>query len=170
MRFVLIDQITSLVPGQSISAIKSVSLAEEYLKDHFPGFAVLPGVMMVEALTQTGAWYMRHAREFRYSTVLLKSAKGIRYANFVTPGKILNLSMQVHGWDGPECTFKGSGTVDGVTVVSGRLTLTQFNLADRCAELQSADENQIAAARRLFSQLWRPSVAAELPAQAATAG
>ena len=54
MRFTLIDRIVELEQGARITAVKSVSLAEEYLRDHFPRFPVLPGVMMLEAMTQAG--------------------------------------------------------------------------------------------------------------------
>ena len=53
MRFALVDRIVSLERGESISTVKNLSLAEEYLADHFPGFPVLPGVLMLEALVQT---------------------------------------------------------------------------------------------------------------------
>ena len=59
MRFVLIDRIVEVRPGQSLVAVKNLSLAEEYLADHFPGFPVMPGVLMLEALTQAGAWLIR---------------------------------------------------------------------------------------------------------------
>ena len=52
MRFTLLDRVVAIEPGKSITAIKTVSLAEEYLADHFPRFPVLPGVFMLEALTQ----------------------------------------------------------------------------------------------------------------------
>ena len=50
MKFVLIDKITALDSGKSITAVKSVSLAEEYLADHFPAFPVLPGVFLLKSL------------------------------------------------------------------------------------------------------------------------
>ena len=59
MRFVLVDRIISQETGQSLVAVKNLSLAEEYLADHFPGFPVMPGVLMLEALTQAGAWLVR---------------------------------------------------------------------------------------------------------------
>jgi len=154
MRFNLIDRITDLQPGKSIVAIKNLTLAEEYLADHFPGFPVMPGVLMVEALTQAGAWLIRHSEDFRHSTVLLKSARALKFVNFVTPGKTLQVSLEVHGWAGDECTLKASGTVDGQTAVAGRLVLERFNLRDRNPAAAQADEIQNKHWRELFPQLW----------------
>lgn len=154
MRFSLIDRITAIEPGKSITAIKQLSLAEEYLADHFPGFPVMPGVLMVEALVQTSAWFMRQSESFAFSTVLLKQARAVKFAKFVSPGQTLTVTAECLGWDGGQCTFKGSGKVDGEQAVSAKLTLERFNLADRNSELASADATQIAAARVLFAQLW----------------
>ncbi len=155
MRFTLIDRITSIEPGKSISAVKNLSLSEEYLADHFPGFPVMPGVLMVEAMVQTGAWYMRQQEDFAYSMVLLKSAKAVKFLSFVAPGRTLQVTAEVQDWRDGECTFKGSGTVDGVSAVSARLTLERFNLADRNVRLKESDETQIRSARELFAQLWQ---------------
>ncbi|MGQ0636699.1 MAG: 3-hydroxyacyl-ACP dehydratase FabZ family protein [Planctomycetaceae bacterium] len=154
MRFTLIDRITAIVPGESITAIKQLSLAEEYLADHFPGFPVMPGVLMLEALVQTSAWFMRHAEGFTYSTVMLQQVRAVKFVNFVAPGRTLSVMSQCQGWNEGRCTFKGSGSVDGTPAVSARLTLERFNLADRNPELASADARQIEAARELFGQLW----------------
>ena len=54
MRFWLLDKIRSFKPDSELSAIKNVTLTEEYLGDHFPEFPVLPGVFMLEAATQAG--------------------------------------------------------------------------------------------------------------------
>src|SRR5258708_39260502 len=154
MRFTLIDRITSIEPGKSISAVKNLSLGEEYLADHFPGFPVMPGVLMIEALVQTGAWLMRLHDDFAYSTVLLKSARAVKFINFVAPGRSLQVTVELQGWSGPECTFKGTGVVDGASAVSAKLTLVRFNLAERNPNLQGSDETQTRAARELFSVLW----------------
>ena len=59
MRFTLLDRVLSIEPGKSITAIKTLSLAEEYLADHFPRFPVMPGVLMLESMTQAAAWTIR---------------------------------------------------------------------------------------------------------------
>src|SRR5690606_16505029 len=86
MRFLLVDRITTYQAGESITAVKNLSLAEEYLADHFPGFPVMPGVLMLESLVQTSAWLMRITEDFRYSTLLLKEAKALKFNNFMKPG------------------------------------------------------------------------------------
>src|ERR1700723_2254457 len=95
MRFVLIDRITELKRGESLVALKNLSLAEEYLADHFPGFPVMPGVLMLEALTQAGAWLIRESEDFAHSIILLKQARTIKYGSFVEPGRQLELRVEL---------------------------------------------------------------------------
>ena len=157
MRFSLVDQILELEKGKSISAIKNLSLSEEYLQDHFPGFAVMPGVLMVESIVQAGAWLMRYSNDFQYSTVLLKQTKGVRFNSFVTPGKQLRVSLSVHKWDGNLCTLKASSEVEGETAVSGRIVLEQFNLQDKNPSMAKHDADRIKDLRTQFGQLWNPN-------------
>jgi len=154
MRFSLIDKITELHPGESLAAIKTLSLAEEYLQDHFPGFPIMPGVLMVEALVQSSAWLMRASEDFRSSTVLLKEARAVKFNSFVSPGKTLEITTRVHKKDGALWTFKASGNVDGVNAVTAKLTLEQSNLADRHPQMKTADETQVASLKSLFAVLW----------------
>ena len=74
MRFILIDRIVSLEPGKQIKAVKAVSLAEEYLADHFPAFPVLPGVLLLEGLIESASWMVREAENFAHSMLLLEQA------------------------------------------------------------------------------------------------
>src|ERR1700738_3803786 len=113
MRFVLIDRITELNRGKSLVGVKNLSLAEEYLADHFPGFPVMPGVLMLEALTQAGAWLGRDMEDFAKSIVVLKKAKMIKYGSFVEPGRQLQLRVTLVSHDDREASLKGGGTVDG---------------------------------------------------------
>ena len=92
MRFTLIDQIVSLEPGDTITAVKSPTLSEDYSKDHFPLFPVMPGVLMLEAMYQTAAWLVRKTDDFSHSMVLLKEARTVKYAGFVRPGQMLRVT------------------------------------------------------------------------------
>lgn len=156
MHFSLVDRITALEPGKSISAIKNLSLAEEYLADHFPGFPVMPGVLMVEALVQSGAWLIRYTEDFKHSTILLKQARAVRFNSFVTPGRRLDVSVNVHEWTDNEVVFKGSGTVEGSSAVSAKITLERFNLSDHNADMAKSDAFRIEKMREQFAQIWSP--------------
>jgi len=159
VRFSLIDRILAIEPGKTIQAVKNLSLAEEYLADHFPGFPVMPGVLMVESLVQSGAWLMRHTEDFKYSTILLKEARAVRFNSFVSPGKSLRVECSVHKRDERTYTFKASGSVDGASTISARITLEQFNLAERNPNLRSSDERRVQKLRELLEALWPPAPA-----------
>ncbi len=131
MRFSLIDRIVELEPGRRIVAVKALTLAEEYLKDHFPKFPVMPGVMMLEALHQASAWLVRKSEDFAHSVVLLKEAKNVKYSDFVEPGQVLKVTSEIIKEDGSLVSLKAQGDVDGRTAVMARLVLDRFNLADR---------------------------------------
>ena len=158
MRFVLIDRIVELNRGQSLVAVKNLSLAEEYLADHFPGFPVMPGVLMLEALTQSGAWLIREMDDFSHSIVLLKQAKTIKYGSFVEPGRQLTLRVEILNHSEHETTFKGLGTIDGQEMVKGRFTLMRYNLRDRDPALHTTDALIVAGLRDLFTTLRKGSV------------
>ena len=85
MKFVLIDKVTAMEPGKSLTAVKSVSLAEEYLADHFPIFPVLPGVLLLEGLIESASWLVRQNNNFSQSMVLLETARNVRYKSFAAP-------------------------------------------------------------------------------------
>ena len=161
MRFSLIDRITELKAGQQITAIKSVSLAEEYLADHFPLFPVLPGVLMLEAMTQAGAWLVRHDEDFSHSVVVLKEARNVKYADFVQPGQTLAVKAELMKQDERTTTFKATGQVGEKTNVSARLILERYNLADTNPDDSPLDEIAKRDLRQLFARLYQPAEFAE---------
>lgn len=156
MRFTLIDRILDLEPGTRITAIKALSLAEEYLEDHFPGFPVMPGVLMLEAMTQASAWLVRSSEDFAHSLVVLKEARNVKYASFVEPGQTLLVSAEIIGQDERETRLKAQGVVDGQNTVSARITLSRSNLADDDSSRGLVDQVIKQKLRELFALLYRP--------------
>ena len=139
MRFILLDKVIELKPGEKITAVKAISLAEEYLADHFPTFPVLPGVMMIEALVQTAAMLVRVTNNFRQSMIVLSEVRNIKYRSFVKPGNILRMSLEARNIDDQTSTFNGIAYVDDKSMVEGRLKLRHFNLADENEALAPVD-------------------------------
>ena len=140
MKFNLIDKVEHL-SDEKIVAVKYVSLAEEYLADHFPTFPVLPGVMMLEALTQSAGWLLHHRRRFERSMVVLKEAKNVKYGSFVAPGNLLRVEVEFVKDTEAGAAFKAAGSVNaGPQALSARIEVAYFNLADRQPELAAIDE------------------------------
>ena len=138
MKFNLIDKIESITDDR-IVAVKYVSLAEEYLADHFPTFRVLPGVMMLEAATQAATWLLHRRTNFASSIVVLKEAKNVKYGNFVAPGNHLRLDVEFNKPTDTGATFKVTGQVNNTTAVQARIELAAFNLGDKQPALANLD-------------------------------
>ncbi len=157
MRFSQIDRILEVEPGESLTAIRVLALSEEYLKDHFPRFPVMPGVLMVEAVFQAAMFLVRMDEEFEHSMVVLEEAKNLKFQGFVQPGDQLMIHVQVQSREGNSHKFRVRGEVLGRTAVSGSITIGCFNLADRHLADQATDDHMRQQFRRhcrlLFNQL-----------------
>ncbi len=121
----------TLEKGKSISAVKCLSLSEDYLEDHFPRFPIMPGVLMLESMFQTSMWLVRACHDFKYSSVVLRETKSLKFQGFVQPGDSLLVVAEIHKVQDSITNLKVSGTVNGKPATSGRLVLDTFNLADR---------------------------------------
>ena len=139
MKFNLLDNVESL-DASRIVAVKTVTLAEEYLADHFPKFPVLPGVMMLEALTQAAAWLMHHRTGFAKSMAVLREARNVKYGTFVAPGNTLRVNVEFAKETEAGALFKATSSVNGDVAISGRLELAYFDLGDKDAGLATLDE------------------------------
>jgi len=132
MRFTLIDHVVEQCPDRVI-ARKHVSLAEEYLADHFPTFPVLPGVLMVETMVQAARLMLASRSNVR---LVLGEVKAFKFAGMVRPGEALEVEVSLAGAnDDGSFLCKGTGTVlrfpsgpesesaRGETACSGRFTM-----------------------------------------------
>jgi len=105
---------------------------------------------------------MRMTEDFRYSTILLKQAKALKFNNFMKPGMTLKITASVHKRSEREYVFKAEGIPQtGIetartvpSAVSARITLEQRNLADENPEMAKSDERQIGEFRKLLPQIW----------------
>ena len=123
----------------------------------FPGFPVMPGVLMLEAMTQAGAWLIRASEDFAHSMVVLKEARAVKYGQFVEPGQTLRVTAEIVGQTDRETTFKARGAVNGRTTVGARLVLERYNLGDEDPARVSTDETVKQEMRALFALLWQPN-------------
>jgi 3-hydroxyacyl-[acyl-carrier-protein] dehydratase len=139
MKFNLLDTIEDLTPTRIVAA-KHVTLAEEYLADHFPTFPVLPGVMMLEALTQAASWLLHLQHDFACSMAVLREARNVKYGQFVAPGHHLRVEVELLKPTPAGASFKAAGTVGSAQAVQARLELAYFNLADKQPELADIDK------------------------------
>lgn len=156
MRFCLLDRILELEPGVRIKAVKRLRPDEDYLQDHFPRFPVMPGVLMLEAMFQASAWLVRQTDEFAHSVVLLKEARNIKYADFVTPGKELTVTAEILKHEETLTTLKTQGTIGENVAMGGRLILERFNLADRYPTRKEADPYLRNEMRKMLRRLLLP--------------
>src|SRR5690348_9936502 len=156
MRFNLIDRIVAVQPGKSLQAVKNLTLAEEYLADHFPTFPVMPGVLMLQALVEAGAWLLRLSEDYRHSVIVLREARNVKYDNFMEPGKQMQVAVELSQRGAGTATFKGKGEVEGQPTVSAKLTVATYNLRDTDAALAPTDERIVQHLRSVGELLCRP--------------
>lgn len=130
MRFLQLDRITLLEPGKKIEAYRTLKAEEDYLRDHFPRFPVMPGVLMLEALYQASAILVRATEEFRSGLVLLREAKNVKFADFVQPGQTLQIVAEIVKVEGSRFVVKATGSKGDSTAVSGRLIIDCQNNVD----------------------------------------
>ncbi len=154
MRLALIDRIELLEPDSAIRAVKSLSLGEEYLQDHFPQFPVMPGVLMIEAMYQASMWLVRVTDDFSHSVVVLKEARNVRYSGFVRPGQTLVVSATIQKRCDNLTTLKALGQIDGKSVLNAMLTLNQWNLADKDPTNASIDRLLVEKQKRYWNSVF----------------
>jgi 3-hydroxyacyl-[acyl-carrier-protein] dehydratase len=120
MRFVLVDRILALEPGHRVTAQRTVPLDDDYFQDHFPGFPVVPGVLLTETMGQAAAKCLDAERRPRGKAMLARILSA-SFRQWVRPGDVLELSATIVGNEERFATAECQERVNDRTVAQARL-------------------------------------------------
>ena len=120
--FLLVDRILACEPGVSAKGIKCVSANEMQFMGHFPEKHVMPGVLILEALAQTGAVALLTKEEYKGKIALFGGVKNARFKRQVIPGDVLELNCEIVTLRGPLGIGKAVASIDGKVAVTAELT------------------------------------------------
>jgi len=111
--FLLVDRAEEYRPSQSIVGVKCVTFNEPFFQGHFPGYPVMPGVLIVEALAQTGAVLMSKSLDVDVAgkTILFMSLDNCRFRHPVRPGDLMRMPVEVVRARGDVFKFRGKALV-----------------------------------------------------------
>jgi 3-hydroxyacyl-[acyl-carrier-protein] dehydratase len=119
MRFLLVDRILRLDPGASIEAEKSLPASEELFRDHFPGFPVVPGVLLTEMMAQTAGKCLNAQRLPRGNAMLIE-VKSAKFRSWVHPDEVIRLSATIDRDQGEFAAANAYAEVAGKKVCSAQ--------------------------------------------------
>jgi 3-hydroxyacyl-[acyl-carrier-protein] dehydratase len=120
MRFLLVDRIIELDPGRRAIGEKSLPASEELFQDHFPGFPVVPGVLLIEMMGQTAAKAL-NAQRLPRGNALLGEVRSARFRQWVKPGEVIRLSAEIERDQGDFAIARCQAAVAGKKVGSAEL-------------------------------------------------
>ncbi len=120
--FLMVEKVEQLVPGQSCIAYKNVCINEPFFVGHFPQNPIMPGVLIVEALAQTGAVAILSKEENKGKNAMFGGIDRLRFKKPVLPGDTLKLEVNIIKQKGPIGIGEAVATVEGKVVAKGELT------------------------------------------------
>jgi 3-hydroxyacyl-[acyl-carrier-protein] dehydratase len=122
--FLLVDRVVEYVPDFSLVAIKNVTINEPFFPGHFPVRAVMPGVLILEALAQAAAILASQTEEWKLRKPLfyLAGIENARFKKVVVPGDQLHLSVELTKRKAGVWKFKGTALVEGQVVCTAEMT------------------------------------------------
>ncbi len=134
MRWIWIDTFVAFESGVSASAVKNVTLAEEYLYDHFPGYPVMPPSLMIEGMAQTAGILVGESRGFKENVILAKVRRA-EFDEYAFPGNQLRYDATVDSLDDRAAVTSGTVSKGGKTIGRVDLIFSHVNQANKPIDL-----------------------------------
>ncbi len=123
MRFLLVDRILRLDPGKSVEAEKSLPASEELFQDHFPGFPVVPGVLLTEMMAQAAGKCL-NAQRLPRGNAMLVEVRSAKFRQWVKPDEVIHLSAEIVQSGADFATARCQASVGGKRACSAELLFT----------------------------------------------
>jgi len=120
--FLLIDRIEEVIPGEKVVAIKNVTMNEPYFVGHFPEEPVMPGVLIVEAMAQAGAYAVLSMEEYKGKLAFFGGVDKAKFRKKVVPGDVLRIEVEIIKLRMNAGIGKGIAYVDGKKACEAEIT------------------------------------------------
>jgi len=138
VRWIWFDRFEEFVPGERAVSVKNVSLAEDHLHDHFPGFPIQPASLMIEGMAQTAGILVGHARDFTEKVILAK-VKRAAFHQIVRPGDQIRFSARVESMSDAAAMTRGEIRCGDELV--GEVDLVFSHIDQNVSGLEFPEEN-----------------------------
>ena len=138
MRWIWIDKFLEFNTGKNAVALKNVTLAEEHLHDHFPGFEIMPECLMIEAMAQTAGILVGEARNFEEKVILAKIKKAV-FFHYVRPGDTITIHANIDSI-APEAASTTGKILCGDKMIA-EISLMFSHIDNNLAGIEFPDEN-----------------------------
>jgi 3-hydroxyacyl-[acyl-carrier-protein] dehydratase len=135
--FLFVDSILEMERLKRVVGIKNVTINESFFQGHFPGQPIMPGVLIIESMAQTGGLLLLQEVPDRESKLLyFVAVDGARFRRPVVPGDQLKVEMKVISWRGDFCKLEGTATVDGQLAAEATLMCKMVDRVPAAAKVE----------------------------------
>jgi 3-hydroxyacyl-[acyl-carrier-protein] dehydratase len=138
VRWIWIDKFVEFESGRRAVAVKNVSLAEEHLHDHFPGFPIVPASLMIEGMAQTGGILVGEARDFQEKVILAKINRAL-FHDIVCAGAQLRMTAEVENLAPEAATI--NGIIESGDQRVAEISMMYSHIDQNMAGLEFPEEN-----------------------------
>ena len=138
MRWIWIDRFVSFEPAKRAEAVKNVSLAEEYLHDHWESFPIMPAALMIEGMAQTAGILVGQARDFSEKVILAKITRA-QFEEEVLPGDQITYQVEIENLTPQAASTKGTVLKNGRCI--GHVDLMFSHIDQNLGGMEFPQEN-----------------------------